>query len=144
MSSSTALTKRLILGETADWTLWMSFVRARATTSGIWDLVNPDIRDQPEYSSRPRTLFVELPITAADLSHQEYNLLKAHFLIYKLQLSEYHRQQAAFHALIIFIHDTISIPNAIYIQKEEAHPWNLLRALKLLLAPRALDLTAVS
>ncbi|MCJ1466216.1 hypothetical protein MMC07_004835 [Pseudocyphellaria aurata] len=50
-------------------------------------------------------------------------------------LAKYEKQKKAFGDIITFIQDTIAAHNVTFIQKDEAHPRNLVRALKQRLAP---------
>ena len=76
-----------------------------------------------------------LSTDAATFDPRAYEVYKAQTHIYKIQLAKYEKQQKVFADLITFIQDTITVQNATYIQKEEPHPWNQLRALKTRLAP---------
>ena len=128
-------TRKIVLGKPADWDTWFSFVRSRATNSGIWDLVNPEIITKPISIQSPTEPVFILSTDAATFDPRAYEVYKAQTHIYKIQLAKYEKQQKAFADLITFIQDTITVQNATYIQKEEPHPWNQLRALKTRLAP---------
>lgn len=54
---------------------------------------------------------------------------------YKANLGEFERQEGALGDLISFILETVAAHNVIYFQKEDPHPRNILRALKLQFAP---------
>ena len=46
-------TTKVTLTKPADWDLWISYVRARATYSQIWDLINPDLTKRPVALMKP-------------------------------------------------------------------------------------------
>ncbi|MCJ1271800.1 hypothetical protein MMC22_011705 [Lobaria immixta] len=52
-SSITSNTKKIILSKSADWDPWISFVRARASNSDIWDLVKPNLDNKPLSLAKP-------------------------------------------------------------------------------------------
>ena len=55
--------------------------------------------------------------------------------IHKIKMVKYEKQNETFKQLIKHIQCTISAGAAILIAKEESHPYNLLKALKLRYAP---------
>ena len=110
-------------------------MRARATTTQIWDLINPNLAERPLSLKQPVEPEFEMPDDDAQFDITKYEAYKARKDIYKTKLAKFERQQKAFGDLITFIQDTIAAHNVTFIQKEEPHPWNLLRALKQRLAP---------
>lgn len=133
--SLTMSTKKVILSKPADWDAWIFSVRIRATSTRIWDLVNPDLTVRPVSLKEPIEPEFQFPADDAQFDKLKYEAYKARKDIYKTNLAEYERQEKAFGDLISFIQDTIAAHNVPFIQKEEPHPWNLLRALKLRPAP---------
>lgn len=128
--------KNIKLEKPADWTVWLLFIRTRAQIDNIWDLVDPDIEERPLYLTRPIEPTYEGPLeTTKDFSITDFELYKARAVIYKAQLAKYTIQHEAFKGLITYIQSTISAAAAVFIQEVEAHPWNLLKALKRRLAP---------
>lgn len=126
--------KKVILAKPADWDAWIFFVRARATSSNIWTLVNPDLAEKPVALAEPEELqYVEPEVgeTVKD-AIQDYKDRKE---IYKPKLAKYERQEKAFGDPITLIQDMITAYNVTFIQSEEPHPWDILRALKQRLAP---------
>jgi hypothetical protein len=100
----------------------------------IGELIDPERPNQPEYPRPPDEPQVNLPTDAANFNHQDYIFPRAHFLVYKVRLAKYHRQQEALYDLVVFIQETLSVQNAVYIRRGEAHSWIMLRALKRRLA----------
>ena len=124
-----------IMPSTVYLTTWFLFVRTRATNSGIWNLVNPETTPKPLDVLPPIKPVFILPIDPSTYDPAAYEVFKVQTHIYKLWLGEYEKQQKAYADLITFIQETVTVQNATYIQKVDAHPWNLLRALKERLAP---------
>lgn len=138
--------RKIVLSKTADWDSWFSFVKTKATIGGIWELVDPSKPTIPSHQQLPVPPTFQAPTDPLEINQQACYLFEIQILEYKLQLEGYDRQQKAFSELIIFIHDTISVQNAVYIQKEDPNPWSMLRALKARLAPtdtvRSMDIEA--
>ena len=127
--------KNIKLEKPADWTVWLSFVRTRAQIDNIWDLVNPDIEERPPHLTRPIEPTYEGPLDATtDFNITDFELYKARAVVYKAQLAKHTIQHEALKGLITYIQSTIFAATAIFIQEVEAHPWNLLGALKKRLA----------
>jgi hypothetical protein len=59
-----------------------------------------------------------------------FEYYKVEFLVYKNNLSAYETQQRAITNLINFIQETITVENALYIEKMKSHSWDQLRALQ--------------
>lgn len=136
--------RKILLAKPGDWDAWISFVRTRATNSRVWDLVNPDLTTKPISIVEPIEPEFEIPDDSVLFDRLGYEAFKARKDAYKTKYAKYERQQKALSDLITFIQETITSHNIVYIQKEEAHPWNILRALKKRLAPsdeaRSLDI----
>lgn len=136
MSSIQSLTKKVILSKPADWEAWISFVRTRATNNRIGDLINPDLTDKPATLQEPaEPEEYNVPDDPNLFNQKAYEAYKAGKDIYKTRLARFEREEKAFWDLISFIQETIAAHNVTLIQKEESHPWNILRALKQRLAP---------
>lgn len=127
--------KKVILSKTADWDPWISFVRNRAKASRIWDLVDPTLTERPQQLELPEEPIYTIPAAGTPLNRDTLEIYKVQNSLYKMQLAAYERQEKAFGDLTAFIQDTIAANNVIFIQKEDSHPWNILRALKNRLAP---------
>ena len=127
--------KKVILAKTADWDPWIFFVRNRAKSSRIWDLVDPNLTERPQQLQPPMVPTFVIPPAGTPLNKDTLEIYKVQNSLYKTQLAEYERQEKAFGDLIAFIQDTIAAHNVIFIQKEDSHPWNILRALKNRLVP---------
>ena len=123
--------KSIKLEKPADWPTWISFVRTRAQTANIWDLINPDNAKSECLTEPVEPTYVEGPQWDA----QAFEIYKARSLVYTKALAKYEKQRAAFGSIVDFIQQTISSTAAIVIHDVDAHPWNLLRALKARLAP---------
>ena len=102
--------KQIRMEKPADWSVWLSFVR---------------IREEPELGEATDAA----AITVA------YQIYKGQMILYRSKLAKYNKQHDAFNTLILHIQSTISAAAAIFLEAEYAHPYNLLRALKLRLAP---------
>ena len=128
-------TKKVILAKSADWDPWISFVQSRAINSRIWDLVNPDLPDKPQRLQPPLVPTFIIPPAGTPLNKDTLEIYKIQNSLYQTQLAEFERQQRAFGDLISFIQETVAAHVVTYFQKEDPHPWSILRALKLRLAP---------
>ncbi|MCJ1469801.1 hypothetical protein MMC07_008443 [Pseudocyphellaria aurata] len=71
-----------------------------------------------------------MPEDDTQFDKTKYEAYKARKDIYKTNLAKFERREKAFGDLITFIQDTIAAHNVTFIQKEEPHPWDYLRALK--------------
>lgn len=127
--------KKIILAKPADWDAWFSFVRARATNSRIWNLIDPGLTEQPVSLVKPIVPQYLMPDNDADFNIDTYNVFKAHKHLYKTDYALFERQQNAFGDIISFFWETIATHNLKFIQSEDPHPWNILRALKRRFAP---------
>lgn len=127
--------RKIVLGKPLDWDTWISFVKSRADNNDIWELVNPELTEKPETLKKPQKPNYDLPEDDAQFDQKKFEAYKARMQLYKADLAEYEKQKKAFGDLISFIQETITTSTAIFIQKEDTHPWNLLRALKRRLAP---------
>ena len=76
-----------------------------------------------------------MPANDRDFDMVTYSAFKARKDLYKTDLALYEQQRKSFGDIIGFIQETIAVHNVTFIQKEEPHPWNHLRALKRRLAP---------
>lgn len=121
-------TKEVILATPEDWGSWISLVRTRATKSRIWDLVNPSLTEKPVALEDPEVPEYDIPEDGKDFDHEAF---KAQTRVYKMRLAEFERQNESSGDHISCIQDTIPIHNLIFfLETEEPHPWNILRAVK--------------
>ncbi|MCJ1265435.1 hypothetical protein MMC22_005313 [Lobaria immixta] len=121
-------TKEVIPAKPEDWGSWISFVRTRATKSRIWDLVNPSLTEKPVALEDPEVPEYDIPEDGKDFDHEAF---KAQTRVYKMRLAEFERQNESSGDHISCIQDTIPIHNLIFfLETEEPHPWNILRAVK--------------
>lgn len=127
--------KKIILAKPSDWDSWLSFVKARATGTRVWNLIDPELTVRPVSLLEPIAPFYIIPVNDADFNIATYNTYKARKDLYKTDLALFERETKALSDIISFIQDTITASNVAFIQLEEAHPWNYLRALKARLAP---------
>ena len=136
-------TKKVVLSKPSDWDAWIYYVRTRATNSRVWSLVNPDLTTRPASLDESEEPGIDIPADGI-LPDGTLDLYKLRKEQYKTQLAKFERQQKAFADLITFTQETIAAHNAVFIQKVEPHPWDLLRALKKRFAPsddaRCLDI----
>ena len=134
--------KKIVLNKPEDWDTWIAFVRIKASTTHIWNLINPELPDQPEELIEP--VEPEL-IVGPDFDQAQYTLHLAKQNVYKSQKAKFDKQTEAFSDIISFVYESISAHNAVLIQNiQSPHPYNILKALKERLAPtdkaRALQL----
>lgn len=115
-------TKKITLAKPADWDAWISFVRARATTSRVWDLIDPDADVKPDSLIEPTLPRYVMPADDTAFNLITYNAHKARKDLYKIDLQLYERQQKALSDIITFIQDTIAASNVPFIQKVAPHP----------------------
>ena len=126
--------RKIVLAKSADWDTWISFVKTRASNSGIWELINPDKSILPPHLIEPVEPEFEPPTDPAQLNQLAYDLYRQQIQVYEFKLEKYEMQQRAFVELISFIQETLTIQNFIYIQQTESHFWHQLRALQARLA----------
>lgn len=134
MSSNT---KKVIFAKPANWEAWFSFIRTRTTNTQIWDFIDPELTKTPVSIERPVELEFHIPdddAHDAQFDRVKYEAYKARKDIYKTKLARYERQEKAFSDIITFIQDN-RCPQCQFYPNEEPHPWSLLRAPKLRLAP---------
>ena len=130
-----ATQKRLILSKSEDWDSWISFVRNQAESHNVWNLIDPTFPIRPIALTKPLEPLFELGGSAEAFNSKAFEFYKAQQVVYKSRLARYNEQKTGFTAIISFIQETITVENAILIQKVESHPYNLLVALKQRLAP---------
>lgn len=131
MSSS----KKFILSKSADWDIWISFVEARATRSGIWESITPDLVLEPAVLKKPTPPQFVIPENDADLNLSAFTAYKARQEMYKINLALFEQEAKALGDMVAFIQETVATHNVPFIQNEKPHPWHYLRALKQRLAP---------
>ena len=134
MSSSTASPqqKQIRLQKPADWTVWLSFVRWIAQGDKIWNLVDPSLPTKPENLEEPVAPEFD---DSGDIDLQKYEKHKARKGLYKERLAKYEKQNDAFKTLTRHIGSTLSAEAAVLVADENAHPYDILRTLKLRYAP---------
>ena len=98
-------------------------------------MVNPDLRDKPQRLQPPLVPTFIIPPAGTPLDKDTLEIDKVQNSLYQTQLAEFERQQRAFGDLISFIQETVAAHVVTYFQKEDSHPWSILGALKLRLAP---------
>jgi len=133
---------KLVLTSTKDWDPWLAVVRAKATSADVWDYINPTHNIKPIGSIKP--LEPDLDQQPGATIIEQSARFKIEYSKYKTRTAEFKEKKDAFAKLIAHIFDTVHPTNITFIEKEEVHPWDLLRALKARFAPsdqaRALDL----
>ena len=127
--------KKIVLSKPEDWDSWISFVRNQAESHNVWNLIDPTLPVRPVDLARPLESLFELSNSVETFNPKAFEFYKAHRVVYKSRLARYNEQKTGFTAIITFIQETITVENAIFIQKIESHPYNLLVALKQRLAP---------
>jgi hypothetical protein len=43
----------VILNNSDDWLLWINNIKVQASTKGIWDYINPDLKEKPALPRKP-------------------------------------------------------------------------------------------
>ena len=136
--------RKIVLRKPEDWDSWISLVRNQAESLNVWNLINPTLPVRPIALTKPLEPLFDLGDSAATFGSKAFEYYKAQQEVYNSRLAEYNEQKTGFTAIISFIHETITVENAILIQEIESHPYDLLVALKQRLAPtdqaRSLDL----
>ena len=127
--------KKITLSKPEDWDTWISFVRIKAETHEVWNLIDPDLPSKPAALSKPVKPAYDPGASAATFDQHAFEFWKAQYQFYKSQLADYTKQTEVFASIVTYIQETITASNAVLIQKTEAHPYNLLVALKQRLAP---------
>ena len=130
--SAVSQSKQIRLQKPADWTVWLFFVRMIAQGDDIWNLVDSSLSEKPENIKRSIAFVFD---DSGDIDFQQYEKHKAKQGIYKAKLNVYKEQNEAFEQLVKHIQSTICAEAAIFLANEEAHPYNLLRTLKLRYVP---------
>ena len=122
--------RKVTLSKSQDWDTWISYVRMLATTSQTWTLIDPSLSEKPSYLAEP----IE-PVMPVQVTNETYTQYKMLSLKHKQNQIKFEKQQASFKEIIKYIQATVSPENATLIENIEAHPWNLLTALKERIAP---------
>ena len=124
--------KQIRLQKPADWTVWLFFVRMIAEKNDIWKLIDPSFSEKPGNINKPVASEFD---DSGKINLQAYEKYKAKQGIYKTRLNVYKKQNEAFKQLMKHIQSTICAEAAIFLADEKAHPYNLLKTLKLRYAP---------
>ena len=95
----------------------------------IWKLVDPSLSENSE-NIISKSIASEFD-DSKEIDLQQYEKYKTKQGIYKAKLNAYKEQNETFKQLIRHIQLTICAEAAIFLANEEAHPYNLLRTLKL-------------
>lgn len=132
-AAAAAAPKAIRLQKSADWPIWLAFVRMLAEGEKVWDLVNPDLESKPANLEEP----VEpvFNVGSGTIDESLYRQHKIRMQLYQNAMTPYKRQQDSLNMLIRHIQSTISSEIAVYLQHEKSHPYTLLRVLKLRIAP---------
>ena len=128
-------TKQIRLEKPADWPIWLSFVRIRAQSDNVWDLVDPSKSEKPACLQKPTEPVTPTEDASGNINLVQFEQYKAKLIIHKAKLFKYNAQLEAFNRLILHVQSTIAATTAIYFENVEAHPYNILHALKLRFAP---------
>lgn len=133
--SSSSTPRKVTLQKSSDWDLWISMVKIRAHSHNIWSLIDPSLPAKPECLQNPIEPIIPIVTNDADTNAAAFSLYKLQLSTYKISLSNFEKQCRAFADINAFITETITLNNAVYIQRTEPHPYNILVALKQKLAP---------
>ena len=131
----TSSSKKIMLSKSEDWKTWLSFVRMKATSLEIWDLIDPELAVKPETIKKPTEPTFDLGDDPKKFNKEGYEFFKAKREMYKMTLSQYKEQTEAFSSIISFIQESITAQNAVLIEHVEPQPYEILRELKRTLAP---------
>ena len=126
----TTAQKNIKFEKSANWIVWLFFVRIRAQVNNIWNFVNLDVKMRPLHLIRSVESMYEETLKIDQFDVNDFELYKTKTIIYKTQLTKYNIQHEIFKRLIIYIQIIIFITAVVFIQKVKTHSWNLLRALK--------------
>lgn len=97
--------------------------------------MNPDRTARPVALQESAEPEYDIPDDDTLFDKASYEVYRARMELYKVKLAKYERQKEAFGELISFAQVTTTAHNVTFIQKEEPHLWNILRALKRRFAP---------
>ena len=120
--------KKIVLSKPEDWDTWISFVCHQAESLGVCSLIDPSFPVRMIALSKPIKRIFDPGESAGTLDPKAFEF-------YKSRPARYNEQKTAFTAIISFIQETVTVENAILIQKVKSHTYNLLVALKQRLAP---------
>ena len=123
--------KKVILVKAGDWYMWIATVRIRASNLGIWNIINPDLKEKPQRLKKPDCSGMNdiHSVRASKNAEETKNAMEMYNLdkeVYKIDLAEYEHQVKALTDLITFLQDTITAHNVTYLINIELHSWNLL------------------
>ena len=121
--------KSIRLQKSANWVVWLFFIRIIIENDKIWNLIDFDKKTKSDDLSKSQKSFYEKNEINIDL--QVYAVWKARIEIHNKIMTKYERQRKVFKQLIKHIHCTISSDVVVLIANESSHSYNLLRALKL-------------
>lgn len=133
--AAAVITRKIVLGKSADWDMWFHYVKQRAINNFIWELVDPSKDIKPAVLVAPVKPTVTIPTGPEKLGSDAYEIFRIRQQIYKDEVAEYKDQHKALADLVAFIQETVAVQYSPYISKAEPHPWDLLRSLKSRLAP---------
>lgn len=132
--STPSSNKKLVLTQSSEWDLWISYVQARSVFDGIWPLINPNLPAKPFRLEEPTTPTLQISSTGV-ITPDALTLHKAQTTEYKLLLAKYEKQQKALKEIVSFIQESISTTNGTLIERVNLDPYDMLVALKQRLAP---------
>lgn len=83
----------VILKTSADWEMWINFIRVNARIEEIWDFMNPNLPVEPELPQvplRPKPSSIKHgALTAADLDEKQLKL-------FELTMNNYYKDVAVY------------------------------------------------
>ncbi|EKG08999.1 Integrase catalytic core, partial [Macrophomina phaseolina MS6] len=132
-----AIKRPIVLSSSVQWDAWYILIKNRATTADIWEFVDPEQNEKPTQPTEP--IIPPFPPNAegSDLPTAEaMTAFNARMNVFNAKSRKYLDQKRALTDLNTLIHDTVAIHLQTYFQTvNDTHPWALIRALKLRLAP---------
>ena len=125
-NSSILSSRRIILAISANWNIWLSFIRNKAQLNDVWKKINLELINCLSCLLLSVESISYILISSEIFKQKLYNLWKIHDRLYLRALSNYDRQQK----IIDFKHESISTAYSFIIRRESFHLWNILRILK--------------
>ena len=124
--------KPLRLQKSANWLIWLFFVRMIAESDKIWNLINSDQDTKSAHLSKSAESKFD---DSENINFDAYAKWKAKMKVYKVRMIKYEKQHEIFKPLIKHIQSTILIDVVVLIANKSSHSYNLFQMLKLRFAP---------
>ena len=129
-NSSILSSRKIILAKSADWNIWLSFIRNKIQLNDIWKKINLELINCLSCLILSIEFMSYVSISLEIFKQKLYDLWKLHDRLYLRALLNYDCQQKAFISIIDFIHESISTAYSSIIRRKSFHSWNILRIFK--------------